>query len=185
MSPEKRKQAKDKAQREKKRNEDGHAPYIPGPTGEVTPHPLAGIPQPHRSENSSHFAGTSARKSHVLTCLAEGKTARMAAFEVGVHRSTLFNWKEDDKKFAAEWDEALKAGAEFYEDEVRRRATEGTLKPVYQQGELVGHIREFSDNLLIMATKARLPEKYRENVHQTGEMKVVVDERDMKHLRKK
>ena len=46
----------------------------------------------------------------------------------------------------------------------RRRAAEGTLKPVYQGGKLVGEIREFSDTLLIFLLKGKRPEVYRENV---------------------
>jgi len=36
-----------------------------------------------------------------------------------------------------------------------RRAKDGTLRPVYQGGELVGHIREYSDTLGIFLLKSR------------------------------
>lgn len=173
-----KKRAKDRAERAKKSATDGHEPYVPGPTGEVT----EGVQfDKIDALSSAHFRGTPERKNHVLQCMRDGKTAKMAAKEVGVDRSTIFkSWLKQDAAFKAAWDEALEEGAEFYEDEVRRRATEGTLKPVYQQGELVGHIREFSDPLLIMATKARLPEKYRDrsDVKQTGDIHIHLDDVD-------
>ena len=36
-----------------------------------------------------------------------------------------------------------------------RRAKDGNLRPVFQGGELVGHIREFSDTLGIFLLKSR------------------------------
>ena len=39
----------------------------------------------------------------------------------------------------------------------------GTLSPVYYKGEVVGHVREFSDTLLMFSLKARRPEVYRES----------------------
>jgi hypothetical protein len=49
-------------------------------------------------------------------------------------------------------------------DEVRRRAIEGWDESVYQRGQLVGHVRKFSDALLMMEAKRRDP-SYRENPH--------------------
>ncbi len=50
--------------------------------------------------------------------------------------------------------------------EAVRRAVEGTEKPVYQQGRLVGHVQEYSDTLLIFLLKGRRPEKYGEKLRQ-------------------
>lgn len=131
-------------------------------------------------------------KITVLEGLCAGMTISAAASRAGIGRTKAVQWQtEHDQRW---FDPALKVawviainetGAEFYENEVRRRATIGTLRPVFQQGECVGHIREFSDNLLIMATKARLPNKYRENVHTTGNMTINVTNRDERHLVKK
>ena len=37
-------------------------------------------------------------------------------------------------------------------------------EPVFYQGQVVGHIRKYSDNLLMFLLKAHWPEKFRENV---------------------
>ena len=84
---------------------------------------------------------------------------------VGIERrATVYDWQEMDDQFAAAWREAELKATERLESEARRRATEGTQKPVYQSGQLVGFITEKSDTLLIFLLKARAPEKYRDRV---------------------
>ena len=48
--------------------------------------------------------------------------------------------------------------------EARRRAVEGTERPVFYQGGEVGYVREYSDTLLIFLLKAHRPNKFRERV---------------------
>lgn len=50
------------------------------------------------------------------------------------------------------------------EGEMYRRAVHGTTKPVYQGGQKVGAIKEYSDTLLIFMLKAHKPDMYRETV---------------------
>lgn len=76
-------------------------------------------------------------------------------------RTNAYAERERDAEFAAAWDEAKRIAVERMEDEARRRAVEGTLKPVFQGGEMVGKVREYSDTLLIFLLKAHDP-KYRE-----------------------
>jgi len=47
---------------------------------------------------------------------------------------------------------ALDIGADSLEDEAVRRARDGYDKPVYQQGQCVGHVREYSDTLMVVAS---------------------------------
>jgi hypothetical protein len=49
------------------------------------------------------------------------------------------------------------------EEEARRRAVEGTKKPIFYRGQVVGHIRDYSDVLLMFLLTAHRPERYREN----------------------
>ena len=99
-----------------------------------------------------------------LEALSSGMSITAAAKHAGVGRRTAFDHRQRDEEFALAWHEAAEAGADLLEDEARRRAAEGTLKPVYQGGKLVGEIREFSDTLLIFLLKGKRPEVYRENV---------------------
>jgi hypothetical protein len=41
---------------------------------------------------------------------------------------------------------------------------DGTLEPVFHQGQEVGQVRKYSDTLLIFLLKGRKPDTYRDNV---------------------
>lgn len=102
--------------------------------------------------------------SAFLGALADGASITRAAETAGIGRRTAFDHRQRDEDFALAWHEAAEAGADRLEDEARRRAAEGTLKPIYQGGKLVGEVREYSDTLLIFLLKGKRPEVFRENV---------------------
>lgn len=77
-------------------------------------------------------------------------------------RSNVYLWRKDPD-FEARFQLAVDEATERLELEARRRAFEGTDKPVYQGGQLVGYVREYSDTLLIFTLKALKPDKYRDN----------------------
>jgi hypothetical protein len=111
---------------------------------------------------------TDEKKGRFLDLLAKGHTVGWCAHKAGVHRRYLYEVREKDPVFAAAWAEAWEAGGEALEEEARRRAFSGVRKPVYYQGRVVGHIREFSDLLVIFLLKGRKPEVYRESLEVTG-----------------
>lgn len=92
----------------------------------------------------------------------------------------FFGERERNPAFRQSWDEALLEAAGNAEHELYRRAQEGTDKPVFQRGQLVGHVREYSDRLLAQRVRALNP-AYREttkvdlNAHATLEARVTVD----------
>ena len=57
-----------------------------------------------------------------------------------------------------EFEDADEEVTETLEREATRRASKGTLKPVFYQGKVCGEIREYSDTLLIFLLKARRPD---------------------------
>lgn len=89
-----------------------------------------------------------------------------AAKDAGVNRRTVYREREASESFVEAWDDALEEGLDYLEEEARRRAFEGTLKPVYQQGDLVGHVQQYSDTLMIFLLKGRRPEVYGDKVRQ-------------------
>lgn len=93
---------------------------------------------------------------------------------IGISRQTAYDWRAADPKFAEAWEVAVELGTDSLEDEAIRRARVGTDKPVYQGGELVGHVREFSDTLMIFMLKARRPGKYREDRNFKGEITITL-----------
>lgn len=99
-----------------------------------------------------------------LEALSSGMSITTACKDAKVGRSTAFDHRQRDEAFALAWHQAMEAGADLLEDEARRRAAEGTIKPVYQGGKKVGEIREYSDTLLIFLLKGKRPDVYRDNV---------------------
>ena len=87
-----------------------------------------------------------------------------AANNADVARQVVYRARGSSTKFKADWDEALEEARELLESEARRRAEIGVEEPVFYQGEIVGHIRKYSDNLLMFLLKAHWPQKFRENV---------------------
>jgi hypothetical protein len=80
-----------------------------------------------------------------------------------VARNTVYERRDADPEFAKAMADAIESGVDDLELEARRRAKDGSLKPVFQGGEHVGDIREYSDTLTIFLLKAHRPEKYRDN----------------------
>lgn len=107
---------------------------------------------------------TAKNRETVLTALREGFSVSRAAREARIGRSALYAWRRDDDGFADQWSDALEEGSDRLEDEMLRRAVDGVERPIYHQGKLVGHVREYSDTLLIFMLKARRPEKYRDKL---------------------
>lgn len=103
-------------------------------------------------------------KSRFLEAFRQTGVILSAAEAAGCARRSIYNWLEHDEEFAAAYRQAEVESTERLEREMIRRAVEGTEKPVFQGGQLVGKIREYSDTLLIFALKARKPHVYRERV---------------------
>ena len=89
---------------------------------------------------------------------------RIAATNADVARQVAYRARDSSATFRADWDEALEEARELLEAEARRRAAIGVDEPVFYKGQVVGHIRKYSDNLLMFLLKAHWPEKFRENV---------------------
>jgi hypothetical protein len=106
------------------------------------------------------------QQSDFLQWFAEYASVSKAAKKAKVARSNIYLWMKNDPEFNQLYISACEAALGALEDEAVRRAFEGTIKPVFQQGKQVGKIREYSDTLMIVLLKARAPEKYKERVHQ-------------------
>lgn len=106
-------------------------------------------------------ANRQSHKDAFLDALAEGDLVTVAARKSGACFKTLYNWKKEDPVFAAEWDVAYAQGTENkFVAEAVRRAVEGTCKPVFHQGFVVGGIQEYSDTLLLNLLAARDPGRF-------------------------
>lgn len=95
-----------------------------------------------------------------LKSLASTGNVGLSVEAAGIGRSTVYEWREKDGTFAKEWDTALADASDVLEAEARRRAAEGTLEPVFYQGEKVGTVKRYSDVLLIFLLKATNRRKF-------------------------
>lgn len=106
---------------------------------------------------SSHKSNIAA-KAKFLANLATGNSVKVAAEAAGVHRRTVYDWRDQDAEFRLAWEDAVHGSIEVLEDEVRRRA----LDPTDKQSHL----------LLMFLVKKHKPE-YRDNFK--TEVKVTQD----------
>lgn len=100
----------------------------------------------------------------LLLKLAETANIKAACKAAKVGRTAFYGRRETDAVFAKAVQEALEEATDDLELEARRRAKDGTQKPVYYQGLKCGVINEYSDTLMIFLLKAHRPEKFRDKV---------------------
>jgi hypothetical protein len=93
----------------------------------------------------------------VGTLTAGCKAAKVSA-------NTVYAWREMSETFAMRENQARSTFADTLEAEAVRRARQGTERPVYQQGQLVGYETVYSDALLWNLLRSARPEKYRDRL---------------------
>ena len=67
----------------------------------------------------------------------------------------------------------------------RRRAIDGFEEPVFYQGAVVGAVRKYSDRMLELLLKGHAPEKYKDRVQHSGDVKVNVTEQALLEARQR
>lgn len=102
------------------------------------------------------MAPTPEKQALFLALLRQGRTVEGAARNVGIHRSTLYRFRDRNEEFRRAWDEVWEAGIEALEDELRRRGFEGVEKPVFHSGVVVGTVREFGTTAAICQQLSQL-----------------------------
>ena len=99
-----------------------------------------------------------------LDLLGKNGNVTLSAHEAGIVRQTAYDARDRDKAFSKAWEDAMEQAADVLEREAWRRASEGVKQPVFYQGEVCGHVRKYSDVLLIFLLKGARPDKYREQL---------------------
>jgi hypothetical protein len=107
---------------------------------------------------------SAAERRTFLAALQAGWTVTHAAERAGRNKRRMYDLRDVDAAFAAEWDAAIEEGTAVLEDELHRRALEGWEDSEFNgAGELVRRVRRYSPALLIFSLKARKPDTYRDN----------------------
>jgi hypothetical protein len=121
--------------------------------------------KPNRSRPKKYANRIVTKKSAFLAAYASVGNILRATKLARCNRAQYYMWMQDPE-FAAKFREAGEQATEALEQEARRRAAEGTQKPVFYKGKVCGTVREYSDVLLIFLLKSLRPEVYRENIRQ-------------------
>ena len=100
-----------------------------------------------------------------------------AAKAAGISLKTFYNHRNKYPEFAEAVKWALRSAHDELEAEAYRRAYVGVQKPVFQGGQQVGTITEYSDPLLIQLLKGARPSKFRERVEVGGNKKRPIQHR--------
>jgi hypothetical protein len=107
---------------------------------------------------SNQTIRTGPNRAAFLEALARSANVTGACELVGVSRAAVYEWRDGDPEFAAEWDAAVSRGLDGLEDLAVERAKAG------------------SDMLLIFLLKAHRPERYRETKHLTIDQNLSVQD---------
>jgi Bacteriophage Sf6, terminase small subunit-like len=69
---------------------------------------------------------TPQKRTAFLAELAAGGSVQRACLAARIGRSAAYAWRENDEDFAAAWEDAYEAGTDRLEDELTRRALDGS-----------------------------------------------------------
>ena len=71
-------------------------------------------------------ASTAKKKKRIIELLLSGETPGMAAQAVGTTRAQAYVWHNNDRAFAAKWDDAVATGMDLLESTCFKRAIAGS-----------------------------------------------------------
>lgn len=91
-----------------------------------------------------------------------------AAAAAKIDKTNHYRWLKQSEKYKADFEAAQEEAAQILEDEAVRRATEGTLEPVFYQGIKCGAVRRYSDGLMQFLLRGFRPQKYSSKAEITG-----------------
>lgn len=106
-----------------------------------------------------------AAQEKFLKTFSETANVRAACKEAGIDRSQVYRWQEHDEIFGFKFRQASEEANDLIRAALWRRGLHGIERYVISQGKLVYGPdgkplteREYSDNLLALLAKARMPE---------------------------
>lgn len=103
---------------------------------------------------------TPEQRDRFLQHLEETGHVAHSAEKAGLSRRSLYRVRLRNKTFAAQWKAAEEMGLDALQDEIMRRAKDGTTRSVYYQGLPVGSVTEYSNDLAMFILKSKRPETY-------------------------
>jgi hypothetical protein len=111
------------------------------------------------------------KKRAFLVAYSECGNISQAAKLAGIDRTNHYQWLDNDPDYPELFKAADEAAGDKLEQEARRRAVEGTNKPIFYKGEVCGTVTEYSDILLMFLLKGVRPDKFAERIKQDVNVK--------------
>jgi|SRR5262245_4716617 len=109
-----------------------------------------------------HPVRSAVMKRAFLDAFAQAGTCIGAAKLSGVDDRLHYAWLAKSEQYRKDFEIAKDRAAQVLEAEARRRACDGYDDPIYFQGVQVGHVRRYSDLLMIFLLKAAKPDIFRD-----------------------
>lgn len=119
-------------------------------------------PKPPTPASTRRRFDENRRQAYIDALRTDGE-ANFARIEVGVSDETVAAHRKKDAEFDAACEDALHTYRKRFIDELVRRGVDGVEKPVFHNGEVVGHVTEYSDRLLLEHLKV-VDRRYREKL---------------------
>ena len=109
-----------------------------------------------------HDGWTVEKQAAFIDALAECGCVEEACGRVGMGRTAAYalRTRSDSTSFRVAWDAALDIAIRRLGDAAFSRALNGTSRPVFYKGKLVGERRYFNDRLTMFLLRYREPERY-------------------------
>ena len=109
-----------------------------------------------------HDGWTVEKQAAFIDALAECGCVEEACGRVGMGRTAAYalRTRSDSTSFRIAWDAALDVAIRRLGDAAFSRALNGTSRPVFYKGKLVGERRYFNDRLTMFLLRYREPERY-------------------------
>ncbi len=116
-------------------------------------------------EERGHWAYvTNPKKRAFLASFALCGSIVRSSKAAGVSNIMHYEWLKHDEQYRDAYAEAQVMVGDYLESVAIERATLGTEKAVYYQGEIVGYETEHSDSLLKFLLRGAKPQKYSERI---------------------
>lgn len=121
-----------------------------------------------------HNGWTADKQLEFIEALAQTACVEEACARIGMGRTAAYalRARSDAVSFRIAWDAALGVGIKRLTDAVIGRAINGTSRPVFYKGELVGERRFYNDRLAMFLLRYRDPSHYGkwrdQAIHQRG-----------------
>lgn len=115
------------------------------------------------SDDTTHKAQASKRKKadwakRFLALIRTGSPLLHACHQLGIARSTAYTRIRDEPEFKTQYEEAVEYQRDALAKEAFRRAHDGVDEPVFFHGEVCGHVKRYSDSLLMRLLQAKDPQ---------------------------